>query len=201
MTYPLTTPHESTERSSRVASHRRPWLRVGAVATVALAATPLSIGVAGATARHGVTANVHSTSHSNLSVFCSALKPAKLGAALGGTVKLTQSLVRGGILTCIFKAPGGFVSVEYQAGVATSTYAKLSTAKAAIARLFGPSVKATVKADTAFGGHAYYWTAKIGGAPYSGLNYYKNDQGWFIEMPGKLQLAKLENVERIADKA
>ena len=147
----------------------------------------------------GSAADAHASAHTNLSVFCSALKPATLSAALGGTVKLTQSLVRGGILACIFKAPGGFVSIEYQAGIATSTYANLSSAKPAINKLFGSNVKATVKTDTAFGGHAYYWTAKIGGAPYSGLNLYKANQGWFIEMPGKLQLAKLESVEHIAD--
>jgi hypothetical protein len=63
---------------------------------------------------------------------------------VGGTVSSTQSTVRDGILTCIFKAPGGFISIEYQDFVSTSTYATLPSAKPAIIKLFGPGVKATV---------------------------------------------------------
>jgi len=201
MTSPRTTLNQPIPQSTVENAVPRVLVRAGTVVGMVLALAPIGIGAAGAATHAGTTSNAHETEHSNLSVFCTALKPSKLSTAVGGTVKLTQTLVRQGILTCIFHAPEGFMSVEYETGLSTSTYARLSTAKPAIVKLFGSGVKATVKADTAFGGHAYYWTAKISGAPYSGLNYYKGGGGWFIEMPGKLQLTKLENVERIADRA
>jgi hypothetical protein len=50
----------------------------------------------------------------------------------------------------------------------------------------------------ALGPNAFYWTGVIGGSPYSGADAFKGTTGYFSEMSGSLQQAKLELLERLA---
>lgn len=169
------------------------------LATVPIALCGVWVSAAGA-ATHSPSAPTHAApwAHSSsVPTFCSRLSLAKIGAIVGGSVTLSETSAKGKITACLFSGSVGTMSIETQTGLPATATSTLSGAEKAAKANFPAGLKITFDAVPSIGPTAYSWSAKIGGAPYVGLNTNQGSVGYDVEMQGALRLSVLEKLVKL----
>ena len=189
-------------RATRTTSWRRELLHFKGsplLAAVPIVLCGVSVSAAGASA-HSPSGPIDRAPRAHASsapAFCSRLSAAKIGSIVGGSVTLAQTSAKGKIIACIFSGSGGTTSIETQTGLPATATATLSGAEKAATANFPAGLKITFDAVPSIGPTAYSWSAKIGGAPYVGLNTHQGSVGYDVEMQGALRLSVLEKLVKL----
>jgi hypothetical protein len=143
---------------------------------------------------------------SSSSAFCAKMPSAKVSLIVGWSVTLGQPVVEGTTIACLYEGSSGNVTIEKEVGMAASGIATRQKAEAGHKKLFYASQPKPLPKGTtisfsplaALGPNAFYWTGVIAGSAYSGADAFKGTTGYFSEMTGGLQDAKLEKLEQLA---
>jgi hypothetical protein len=130
----------------------------------------------------------------------------KVSSIVGSSVALTDAMVQGSTLVCLYEGSSGAITLEKETGMAASGIATRQKAEAGHKKLFYASQPKPLPKGTTIsfsslsglGSSAFYWTGVIEGKPYSGADAFKGTTGYFSEMGGALQQSKLEQLERLA---
>lgn len=143
---------------------------------------------------------------SSASAYCAGMPASKVSAIVGWSVTLSDELVHGSTLVCLYQGSAGTVTLEKETGIVASTIATRSKAEAAHKKLFyasqphplpaGTTISFT--AATALGPLAFYWNGVIGAMPYSGADDYQGTTGYFAEMSSALQSSRMAKLEQLA---
>jgi hypothetical protein len=141
---------------------------------------------------------VVSVPHSSAaSAYCARLPATKVSSVVGWTVTFTDADVKGSIFACLYQGSTGNVTIEKETGLPASDLATRGDAEAMTQAMFPKGTKITFTPLSALGPAAFYWTAVIGGHPFSGANTNKGTTGYDSEMSGTLQQSKLEQLEEL----
>jgi hypothetical protein len=132
--------------------------------------------------------------------FCSKIPAHQVSTVVGKALKLTSAVKKGTILACLYSSSPteAAISVETQTGLPASQVASRASAEKAARANFPTGTNIAFAPLPGLGPLAFTWTAIIGGSRFSGANDYKSSTGWFAEMPGALQPAKLAALVKLA---
>lgn len=122
----------------------------------------------------------------------------KVSSIVGWTVVSNAPVVKGSILACIYAGSAGNVSIEKETGLLASDLATLSKAEEMAKAIFPKGTRITFTPLTALGYTSYYWTAVLGGSPFSGANTNRGTTGYYAEMSGRLQRTALLKLDQLA---
>jgi hypothetical protein len=137
------------------------------------------------------------TPASAASTYCAHLPASKVSAIVGWAVRLEDAMVKNTILVCLYVGSGN-VSLEKDTPMSISAFSTRAKAEAMAKEMFPKGTPITFSPLPALGATAFYWTAIIGGHPFSGANDNRGVTGYYSEMSGSLQRAKLVQLERLA---
>lgn len=124
---------------------------------------------------------------------------ARVASIIGWTVTFNDAVDKGPTLACLYEGSVGNVTIEKESGIPASSFSTLAKAESGTRASFPKGTRISFFPLSALGPRAFFWTAVIGGHPFSGANDYKATKtGYFSEMAGTLQRTRLEQLEKLA---